>query len=174
MIGVTPSQRARRCLGAAIGLVGTWAVLTALALVHQPVALVSGSMAPALERGDLVLTAPAAPRAIEPGDVVVRDDAATPVVHRVVRIERSGSEHLLWTKGDANPEADASPYTAAASVRRVEGSIPGAGSLLAAMRSGGGRLLFVLGVAALGALVTSLLGRRRPEPGTTRRAGVVA
>jgi signal peptidase len=85
-------------------------VLVAVASVigQRPVVITSGSMAPLLAPGDVVLLGDA-PRSVEPGDVVTfrhpgRD--GTLVTHRVVAVDADGT---ISTRGDANDAPD--PYT---------------------------------------------------------------
>ena len=66
-------------------------------------AITSGSMWPALRRGDLVIVSGVEPAAIAVGDIIVYQTDAVPLtIHRV--IERRGD--ALVTKGDANTIAD--------------------------------------------------------------------
>lgn len=87
------------------------AVVTTIApgLVGGPRAVVieSGSMAPAVDVGDVVLVADAAHRRIRPGAVVTFRDADRRglVTHRVVAHDGP----RLVTRGDANPTPDVVP-----------------------------------------------------------------
>ena len=45
-------------------------------------------------------------QSIREGQVVIFTDGPSKIVHRVVRIERYGSEVRYYTKGDANPTED--------------------------------------------------------------------
>ena len=64
----------------------------------------SGSMQPALDVGDVVVTRPAGVEVLT-GTVVVFDIGLGATVHRVV----SETQHGLITQGDANPERDSTP-----------------------------------------------------------------
>lgn len=99
-------------LTAALGLLA-WTVLPA-ASGWQPSVVLTGSMAPALLPGDVVVVAPARPGDPVVGRVVVFTDPARPgrtVVHRVEEVLPDGA---VRTRGDANPSADAVPVPAAA------------------------------------------------------------
>lgn len=86
-----------------LGLVA-WGTLPALFGWHTSVVL-TGSMRPHIEPGDLVVSAPVAAAEIHPGQVIA---FAAPtehtVVHRVVDVR---ADATLVTKGDANPTNDA-------------------------------------------------------------------
>ncbi|WP_067501717.1 signal peptidase I [Actinoplanes sp. TFC3] len=89
--------------------------------------VMSGSMAPALRPGDVVVAVPVDARTLRPGQIIVfRDPAAAGrlVVHRFIRYAPSGA---LITKGDANTAEDGTPVprSAVAGLARVR--IPGAG-----------------------------------------------
>jgi signal peptidase I len=64
--------------------------------------VISYSMYPALNRGDLILVQGTTPEEIEVGTVVVFRHAKGLAVHRVVEIDGDS----IVTKGDANPEED--------------------------------------------------------------------
>ena len=85
-----------------------WATLPAL-LGWAPRVVMTGSMAPSVRAGDVVLTAELDPATIRPGQVIAFHDPAEPsriLLHRVVRRDPQGN---LVTRGDANPTADPSP-----------------------------------------------------------------
>ena len=68
----------------------------------------SGSMAPQLNTGDMVVTRPVLPEAVKVGDIIIFrsvDKRDNMISHRVVSIERS-SPFSFKTKGDANENAD--------------------------------------------------------------------
>lgn len=91
-----------------------WKALSLLADSHSPVVVVlSGSMEPAFQRGD-VLFLWNRNKYNEVGDVVVYevDGKSIPIVHRVLREHRNEEtgEQLLLTKGDNNALDDISLY----------------------------------------------------------------
>lgn len=71
--------------------------------------VVSGSMEPALHRGDLILVEGWSTPAIDDVILYKMGTMNTPIVHRVVKIDNG-----LLTKGDANPVDDRGLYNAAA------------------------------------------------------------
>lgn len=100
--------------------------------------VMSGSMSPALEVGDLVIVKEVSEEGgtsqedLSVGDVVIFEDGDSFVIHRV--IEKNESEKILTTKGDYNNAADAP-----VSFSQVKGvlfkSISGAGDVLLMMRN---------------------------------------
>lgn len=121
----------------------------------------SNSMAPAFQRGDLlVVGSPSEVPAI--GDIVVyRDQSIGLVVHRVVSV----SGDLVTTQGDANNTADV-PFDSSLIVGRVLLVIPAAGALVAALKTPVG-MLVVLALAFL--LVEMPFRRHRAEDEDERR-----
>lgn len=91
-------------------------VLPSLVGGPRPVLVTSGSMAPAVRAGDVVLVSePEGP--VAPGSIVTfrADDGPGLVTHRVVSVEADGRYR---TRGDANPTDDSTPVPAS----RVEGA----------------------------------------------------
>jgi signal peptidase len=71
--------------------------------------VLTGSMRPAVEPGDVVIIAPPRPDRIRDGSVIRFHPPGRPgraVLHRIVRVTGDG---LLITKGDANAVADRTP-----------------------------------------------------------------
>lgn len=94
-------------LGSFILSLLAWVIVPSLIFGWEPLAITSGSMAPAVRSGDVVLVDPdfGAPG---PGSVVAFESEDTVVVHRVAEAHPDGS---LTTRGDANPSIDSSPVT---------------------------------------------------------------
>src|SRR5579859_5327457 len=104
-------------------------VITALAILVLVVAVIvqlgpsivgdeglivfSGSMAPAVKVGDLVIIRPIDPDLLVAGDIVTYTPVDQPnvlVTHRVVAIATDPAGHRTFTtRGDANDASDASP-----------------------------------------------------------------
>ena len=132
-----PRRRAPHLVALAVltllAILGVSTVLTAAARLAFDVDLLvvrSGSMAPSMPVGSLVLTRPVAADQVEPGDVVsvVRTDGRR-ITHRVVAAEGSGALRRLTTQGDANAAPDPESVTAG-TVERVVLTAPGLGRLL--------------------------------------------
>ena len=117
--------------------------------------VMSGSMSPALEVGDLVIVKEVSEEGtvrqedLSSGDVIVYEDGDSYVIHRI--IEKNEPDKIFITKGDYNNSADAP-----VSFRQVKGvlfqSIPGAGDVLLMMRNP----LFIVFLIVLVVLWTEL------------------
>lgn len=85
-----------------------WKTLGVIANTHSPIVVVlSGSMEPAFQRGDILFLWNRDTFA-RVGDVVVYEikGKSIPIVHRVLREHRSNDNQLLLTKGDNNAQDD--------------------------------------------------------------------
>lgn len=84
------------CVAALAGLVATG---------HKALVVRSGSMSPAIDTGDLVISKVVSPRDVSVGEVVTFTDpgnAARLVTHRVKKVTDEGHRIAFVTKGDAN------------------------------------------------------------------------
>lgn len=105
------------------------AVVTTGAMVvgWSPKIVVSGSMAPWLQPGDVVLAAPARPGMLEDGQIVVFESDRAPggeITHRLVTQRADGR----WvTRGDANPVVDPRPVAPERITGVVEVIVPRVG-----------------------------------------------
>lgn len=73
--------------------------------------VLSGSMAPAVEAGDIVVVYDVAPTDVQAGDVITfsREGTAVPVTHRVIEVVETADDPsgvAFRTAGDANEDAD--------------------------------------------------------------------
>jgi signal peptidase len=126
--------------------------------------VVSGSMAPTLRTGDLVVVEPGVPGSYRPGDVITyREAARGRITHRVVARTPAGD---YITRGDANRVADSDAVPAAAIDGRVRWVVPLAGRplLWAGQGLAGLARLAALAVVTLAA-ATALAGRPGRAPG---------
>ena len=89
---------------------------------HPTLTVISYSMYPALNRGDLILVKGTTFEEIEVGTVVVFRHAEGLAVHRVIKIQGEA----ITTRGDANPEED-NPIT----TDNIVGRVPTVGDSLA-------------------------------------------
>lgn len=85
-----------------------WAVMPLAAGWHGRVIL-SGSMVPEIDPGDVVLTVGVDPAKLRPGQVIAFRDPARPGRVDVHRIVRRNDDGTFVTRGDANAEADSTP-----------------------------------------------------------------
>ncbi|RCK66567.1 Signal peptidase complex catalytic subunit SEC11 [Candida viswanathii] len=78
-----------------------WKTLSVIANSHSPIVVVlSGSMEPAFQRGDILFL----------WNRDSRQKVAIPIVHRVLREHHNAEKQLLLTKGDNNAVDDLSLY----------------------------------------------------------------
>lgn len=108
--------------------------------------VLSGSMEPSISPGDAVIVSESSPEQIAVDDVITftRGSQETPVTHRVIGIESTPSGLLFETKGDNNPEADASPVPEANVLGTVTLTIPYIGYIVQAANSPIGFVLLVV------------------------------
>jgi signal peptidase len=144
----------------AVGLAAAVAVLPA-AVGGSALTVLSPSMRPTVDPGDVVVIRPRPVESVAVGDVITfldreaQTDATRLVTHRVVAVEPGP---VFRTRGDANPDPDPGPV-AAADVRGVLWySVPWVGGLAAKAMTRGGA---VVGVGLVALVVGGLLLRRR-------------
>ena len=130
---------------------------------YRSFAILTGSMAPTLPVGSLIVTKGVAGAAVGPGDVItypLPSDPSVDVTHRVVSTGRDAAGAFLVTKGDANAVTDGWHVPAGENVDLLVADVPFAGY----MTSFAVRVL----LAVLAAL---FLVRRRPP--AEQRATVI-
>ena len=140
-----------------IGLVSLLLGMLTLTLAPKAVGwrsdvVLSGSMRPALEPGDVVVSAPVQAGDVQVGDIVIVDNPARPghtLVHRVDSLRPDGT---LVTRGDANASADSTGVAPAEVLGRGRLRVPGVG--MVAVWSQQGRVLPLVAVALAVALAT--------------------
>ena len=108
--------------------------------------VLSGSMSPAIDPGDVVIVGEVDPATVAEGDVItfVRGDADAPVTHRVIGVEEDGAGLAFETMGDANREADANPVPATNVLGVVVLTIPYIGYVVQAVNTPAGFVLLVV------------------------------
>jgi len=130
----------------------------------------SGSMTPAIETGDVVVTKPISPRTARVGDVVTFVDpegTGKLFSHRVQSVRVAGNEVAFVTRGDANTATEDWRVPAAGSIGRVAYRIPKIGYALSWIDSGPARLALIA-IPALLLLWAALLRIWRPAPAARR------
>lgn len=135
--------------------VGAGALLGFRALVVR-----SGSMAPAIQAGDVVVTRLVRPSTVEPGDIVTFRDPSRHgdlVTHRVVQALSEGDRLAFVTRGDANTGEERWSITRDGTVGAAAFRLPGAGHLLAWLQMPAVRTSLLVGSA----LVLAALALRR-------------
>ena len=115
--------------------------------------VLSGSMKPVFNTGDLLITQEVPANLLRVGDVVVirNGEDYSLYAHRIVSIAETGRMLLIQTKGDANPTKDQGTLQIAADqlLPRGFGRLPWAGTLLNAVTRNKVSLLADFGLLAL-------------------------
>ena len=149
-------------IGAVAGLLCVLAAAASFLFGIKPLVFRSGSMSPDIPTGALAL-AKATPAAdLQVGDVVsVENQQGTRITHRVHEIVSSdGTTAVLILKGDANVDADLTPYTVT-EADRVFASVPGLGYVVSWLSS---PAAIFLGGALVGGVMVLAFG-----PGAKRK-----
>ena len=101
----------------------------------QPTTVISGSMRPTLDVGDVVIIAEVSTANIKPGDIIqFREAEGVTTVHRVVEIQENEGQTVFITQGDANSEPDANPVPSANVVGKAVFDIPKIGWIAIAVK----------------------------------------
>lgn len=125
----------------------------------------SGSMTPAIETGDVVVTEPISPLGARVGDVVTFVDpegTGKLFSHRVQSLRAEGDEVAFVTRGDANTSTERWRVPADGSIGKVAYRIPKVGYALAWIDSGPARLA-LMAIPALLLLWAALVRIWRPQ-----------
>jgi len=137
-------------LGMAVTVAG--AVLAPVAFDLRPYTVLSGSMAPAIATGDVVVTETIAPRQARVGDVVTFRDPARPnrvISHRLRSVRVFAGVAQMVTRGDANEASERWSVPADGRIGRVRFKVRRVGALAVVAGTPAGRLLLIVGPAAL-------------------------
>lgn len=103
-----------------------------------PNVIISGSMSPEIEVGDVVLIQRMHPTEIELGDIVIYNAGNVRITHRVIEIkEDARGLPLFITQGDANARPDSSPVEAEQVLGKVINIVPRIGRITIWLRSAG-------------------------------------
>lgn len=175
--GAVPRRRPRlvRALGTASLVLSGLFLVAAVALPHlglRVLAVESGSMAPAIPEGSVVLARHVPVAELEDGQVISfypPTERPRLTTHRIVAVDRTRGGTIVTTRGDANPGDD--PWRAELLDERcwvVVGSLPVLGRAADVLRSPAGLTVvaFVLPVVFL--VSTLRLIWRRPDVPTAR------
>ena len=127
----------------AASAVGTFVVAVALSPIllvpfgFKSATVMSGSMVPTLNVGDIVIERPIEPSAARIGDVITftdpKDDERL-LTHRVRSIKVKGDEYTFTTKGDANNTEEKWHIAAGGTIGRANMSIPKIGYVVGSLR----------------------------------------
>ena len=120
--------------------------------------VMSGSMSPAIDTGDVAVTKTVEASVLDEGDIVTFSDPTRSkelVTHRVVKIERRDGKLAFTTKGDANTGKEEWAIAPDGSVGKFVFRIPKAGYVMRWAGSGRTRAYTTIGMA-LGATLIAL------------------
>ena len=137
----------------------------------KPAVVLSGSMDPAIQVGDLIFVNDCDPAALKEGDVVCYLSSGKAITHRIVSIaEGDDGQPRLVTKGDANNAED----RLAVSFDQVQGQwsgarVPGLGNAILFMQTPAGMILFIVCPLAL-FFAWDVWRRRRMDKAEAARA----
>jgi signal peptidase I len=148
---------------------------SATALGYDLFVINGGSMAPAVPEGALVIAERVPPASLQAGDVITFRRSTTPdspVTHRVVRVDSSGSGIEVWTKGDANTSMDPNPLTTDNPISIARVTLPLVGYVLTFLRTRIGQVTLIFLPLTIVAIQT-MVGLLKPETsvGSAGRAG---
>lgn len=139
-----------------LALVAPFVVTGAPAVVgaEESYVVLSGSMKPTIQPGDIVITRDVEPTAVEEGDVITytRPSMDAPVTHRVIGVSEQEGQLVFQTKGDGNEDPDAYTVTGEQVIGRVWFTMPKIGYVVTFANSTRGFLVLVLAPLALLAL----------------------
>lgn len=127
----------------------------------SPVIVLSGSMSPEFEAGDLIFIQKTDPFTLGPGDVIcyIGGDEESAVTHRIIEVQQQNGQPAYITQGDANNTADGVPVTPDEVQGKYTGVyFSGLGNVAIFMQSTTGMILFI--VLPLVLLVLWDVGRR--------------
>lgn len=130
---------------------------------YAPLIVLTDSMYPTIESGDLIIVKAAAPEDLKEGDIVSFFDpdstGSSVVTHRVVTLLEDGS---FITKGDANNAEDQTPVPAEKLVGRYQLRIPKAGNVAMFIQTTPG-LVVCVGLPLILLVGYELIRRRKYE-----------
>ncbi|WP_167583089.1 signal peptidase I [Kineococcus rubinsiae] len=163
----TSRRRSLRGLVSSLGLLLAAGVLVAHFSVGLTVRTVlSGSMSPAIEAGDRVLTLNTEPQRIHRGEVVLVNtpDMTAPLAHRVHDVRMIADAVSVRTKGDANASPDEwTNLLPGAEVPVVVAVLPAAVPGIPSTWGSGPKVLLVL-LLGLGVTATMVVPQWRRRP----------
>lgn len=131
----------------------------------EPLTVLTGSMRPAIDPGDLVLVSRIRARDARPGQVITfrsPDGRDRTVTHRVVTATPRAGQIAFVTRGDANDAPELWSTDAAGRIGRVRAVVPRAGYVARPLSEGWSRAM-ALGLLTLAGACTALWLIWRPE-----------
>ena len=143
-----------------VGLLGLWVALVSTATGWHPVVITSGSMAPVLRIGDVILIEDPPEDLLGQRSVITfeRDDEV--ITHRIFEVE--AKQEIYITKGDANPSPDTDAVPAASVIGVARLVVPLIGLPFVWYQTGQTVPLAAMGILSMAALA---LGGGRTRQG---------
>ena len=116
---------------------------------YSPMLVLSDSMFPNIQAGDLIICKKTDPENIKAGDVIsffdLASNSGSVVTHRVVEVQTKEDGSLAWiTRGDANNADDSSPVPAENLVGLYQSRIPKLGNVAMFMQTTKGLIVCVV------------------------------
>ena len=159
-----PSRTTPISIAAFLGAVCVVATAVLVIFDVTPIVVRSDSMAPEINRGDLVLARAASAGEVAVGDVIsVENRAGVRVTHRVVTVDPYGSSIQFTLKGDGNAVPDSQVYNET-SIDKVLWTVPKLGYPLRFAIGPVGIFVGGLLVAALAWVVSGPWRRAASDP----------
>lgn len=144
---------------ATVAVVAVSIVLVVLPAVGRPaLGVLTGSMAPTIPTGSLVVLEPIDPGQVSAGDIVTFAVDGVRVTHRVVSKDVTTGD--LTTKGDANAVDDLAPVPAEAIQGRVWFHVPYLGTVIQRLQTSGAAPVLA-GVVGIVFVAAAVIGRQR-------------
>lgn len=135
-------------------------------LGYSTMSVLTGSMRPYLQPGDMIVDKAAKAEEVKVGDIITYKAGGSVVTHRVTEVIRADGKFLFTTRGDANNTADGKPITGEQLIGKVIFKIPYGGYIARFIRSPIG-LLIILAVPIsfifIGELKNILSGGKKSE-----------
>lgn len=116
----------------------------------SPVIVLSGSMSPEFEAGDMIIIQKTDPYTLKVNDVICYLEEESAVTHRIMEVQQQDGKPLYITKGDANNTEDTTPVTPDQIRGRYAGvKFAGVGNFAVFLQSTPGMLIFIGGPVLL-------------------------
>jgi signal peptidase I len=150
-------------------LIGLVCAVTIPALFGlKPMTVLTGSMRPTIQPGDMVVDQPIPATEIKVGDIVTYQDpdGSRTITHRVRSISISGGQAHVVTKGDANNTVEKWQIPIAGKVGRVAYTVPKIGYPVTWSHTPSGRIALI-SIPALLLAIWALLKIWRSDGGET-------
>jgi signal peptidase I len=180
----TGGRNTARSIAGLLWAATTWALVAFLAVLavqvvdgklqrYQVMSVLSGSMVPAVDVGDLVVARVVTPDQLEAGELATFREPGTGklVTHRVQSILWRGEVADVVTRGDSNEVGENWSVTPTARVGEVTLVVPRAGYLVGVLATPSGQLGLAGLAALLGVWILVLLWRPSRDPAPVADAG---